>query len=262
MESGPVPDPVLDLLLGSACAVCGRPGRALCATCRSRLPRTPVTAMPSPCPPGLAPTVAAGEYGGALKLLVNAHKEQGRFALAEPLGDLLALSVLALTGPGRMDPWRGSLPPVLIVPVPSRGSVVRRRGHDPLLRIAQRAAARLRALGLPVTVARLLRSTRRARDQAGLGAADRARNLAGSMACTTAVAARHGVGRAALVVVDDVVTTGATVREAQRALEAAGCMVAGVAAVAATRRTTRLAHGRAGPVTTGVDQAADPVDAD
>jgi predicted amidophosphoribosyltransferase len=75
-------------------------------------------------------------------------------------------------------------------------------------------------------------------DQAGLGAEERAANLAGSMCCRTAVlrrlAARHG--RASIVVCDDVLTTGSTAREAQRALEAVGLHVAGVATIAATRR--------------------------
>jgi predicted amidophosphoribosyltransferase len=133
--------------------------------------------------------------------------------------------------------------PLLLVPVPSRGVVVRRRGHDPLRRVAARAASRLRGQGLPASVAMLLRSTRAAEDQAGLGAARRAENLAGSMTCPAGRARRLGaLGRRVaptVVVVDDVITTGATVREAQRALEEAGVSVAGVAVVAATRRTVQ-----------------------
>ena len=193
--------------------------------------------------------MAAGAYDGPLKLLVNAHKEERRFALAAPLGDLLAVSVLHHAGG---PPGTGSPPgeAVLLVPVPSRGAVVRRRGHDPLLRVAVRAASQLRGLGLPATVSRLLVSTRQVEDQAGLGAGERTRNLAGSMLCPPARLRRlpgptgsrtEGSARAAaprVVVVDDVLTTGATVREAQRALEEAGVQVRGVAVVAATRRTS------------------------
>jgi predicted amidophosphoribosyltransferase len=187
--------------------------------------------------------VAVGEYDGPLKRLVNAHKEQGRFALAAPLGDLLATAALAHTGPvpSRTGP-AGSLSRVLLVPVPSRGPVVRRRGHDPLLRITLRAASRLRLMGVPAGTGRLLRSVRVSADQAGLGAAERARNLSGSMACVTGAVRRHGAALAGtsplVVVVDDVITTGATVREAQRALEAEDVPVAGIAVVAATRRTS------------------------
>lgn len=241
-------DALLDLVLGSSCAVCGRAGRALCGACELSLPRAARTSWPTPCPAGLARPVAVGEYDGALKALVIAHKEHRVFALARPLGDLLACAVAALAAPavsgtaGRVGrapaPDRGWL----LVPVPSRRAVVRRRGHDPMLRVARRAAARLRADGAAARVGQLLVPVRSARDQAGLGAADRAVNLAGSM--------RSRVGRGAdastpprpgplperLVVVDDVLTTGATAREAQRALEEAGAVVTGIAVVAATRR--------------------------
>lgn len=239
-----VPDALLDLFLGSTCAVCGLAGRALCDGCLLGLPRRAETCWPSPTPPGLAHPVAAGAYDGPLKLLVNAHKEQHRFALARPLGDLLATSVLVHSGP----PPAGAAPAgpaareVLLVPVPSRAAVVRRRGHDPLLRVTREAAAHLRGLGIQTAVAGLLRSVRAAEDQAGLGAAARATNLAGSMRCPVGRARRFVLRergpRPLVVVVDDVITTGATVREAQRALEEAGVEVAGIAAVAATRRTT------------------------
>jgi predicted amidophosphoribosyltransferase len=235
-----VPDALLDLILGSSCVVCSRAGRLLCRTCHQGLPRKAATCWPTPCPPGLARPVAAGEYAGALKVLVNAHKEQQRFALAGPLGELLALSVLGHTGPGSSRPF-------VLVPVPSRAAVVRARGHDPLLRVALRAASRLRRHGLTTIVARPLRSVRAPEDQAGLGAEARARNLAGSMSCSPARARRclpSGPGPEPLVVVvDDVITTGATVREAQRALEEEGVLVAGVATVAATQRTSLGTNG-------------------
>jgi predicted amidophosphoribosyltransferase len=241
-------DALLDLLLGSTCAVCERGGRVLCDGCRHTLPTRATTCWPTPRPAGLARPVAVGEYDGPLKLLVNAHKEQHRFALAAPLGELLALSVLDLTGP---PPARAGspdlvVPEVALVPVPSRAAVVRRRGHDPLLRITRSAAATLRGTGVQTGVVQLLRSVRAAEDQAGLGAAARASNLARSMTCPRGAVARRlrtvSGGPPLVVVVDDVITTGSTVREAQRALEEAGVEVAGIAVVAATRRTTHGPH--------------------
>ncbi|GAB2754002.1 ComF family protein [Nocardioides pakistanensis] len=229
-------DAVLDLVLGSTCAVCGRPGAAICASCSRDLPRRPVTSWPSPCPPGLARPTAVGDYDGALKVLVNAHKEQQRFALARPLGELLAVSVLDHLPHPSCSSRTAS--PVLLVPVPSRRAVVRDRGHDPLLRVARAATATLRRQGVPARVGRWLRALRAAEDQARLGAADRARNLAGSMAAGRSVRRTAAAARPVplVVVVDDVITTGATVREAQRALEVAGVEVRGIATVAATRR--------------------------
>jgi len=241
-------DALLDLLLGSTCAVCGRGGRVLCDGCHHALPTRAATCWPTPRPAGLARPVAVGEYDGPLKLLVNAHKEQHRFALAAPLGDLLALSVLGLMDPPPARAGSPDLPPpeVALVPVPSRAAVVRRRGHDPLLRITRRAAAILRGTGVQTGAVQLLRSVRAAEDQAGLGAAARASNLAGSMTCPRGAATRRlGTASGApplVVVVDDVITTGSTVREAQRALEEAGVEVAGIAVVAATRRTTHGPH--------------------
>lgn len=235
---GPVPgrvgDAALDLLLGSACVVCGRPGRLLCHGCAASLPRGAATCWPTPCPPGLVRPVATGPYDGALKALVNGHKEHHQLALARPLGDLLALAVLQHVQTG----------PCVLVPVPSRPAVVRARGHDPLLRLARRAAGQLRGEGVQARVASLLRSVRAARDQAGLDASARQLNLRGAMAAhgarvSTHLRARDRGGATLLVLVDDVITTGATLREAQRALEAAGLEVAGAATVAATRRTHR-----------------------
>ena len=222
-------DACLDLLLGSSCAVCGAYGRVLCHACAAELPRSGVVTWPTPTPVGLATPVAVGEYAGALKLLVNAHKERQQFSLARPLGTMLAHAARELALP-REDPW-------FLVPVPSRGAVVRVRGHDPMLRVSRHAAALLRRWGHNVSVVRVLVSVT-VRDQAGLDAGERAANLAGTMSCVPSRAARlcQRWPSARLVIADDVITTGCTAREAQRALEASGLNVAGIAAVAATRR--------------------------
>ena len=232
-EPRSVPDAGRDLLLGGACAGCGAPGRVLCPACRSALPRGGHVAWPTPTPPGLAPPFAAGAYDGLLKALVLAHKEHAAYPLAIPLGRVLGDVVTDLL---RAHPGVG---PVALVPVPSRRRVVRARGHDPLLRTARAAAVRLRGTGTDATVLRALLPAGRVRDQAGLGALARAANLAGSMTARRAGALD---GRGAVVVVDDVLTTGSTAREAQRALEEAGVAVLGIATVAATVR--RLSGGQ------------------
>ena len=228
-------DGFLDLLLGSACVGCGRAGRPLCRSCGTALPGDAHVAWPTPTPPGLAPPFATGEYADLLRALVVSHKERRAFALTRPLGDLLAVSVraaLAELVPGR------PADPVLLVPVPSRPAAVRERGHDPTLAMARRAARVLRAAGGSAYALPLLRLRPGVADQAGLDSAQRAANLAGSMACPAAALDRAGrrLGAVHVVVCDDVVTTGATAREAQRALAAAGVRTLAVAAVAATRR--------------------------
>ena len=219
-------DAALDLLAGSGCVGCAAPGRPWCLRCAAAPAPRPWCCWPDPPPAGLVPPWAARPYAGAVRDAVLAHKERRVLSLATPLGGWLATAVAAaLAG---QDPA-----PVVLVPVPSRRSGVRSRGHDATARMTRAAAAELRG---PVLVAPLLRLRAGVLDQSGLGAAARAANLAGSMACDTrrqrALARR--LGRARVVVCDDVVTTGATAREAQRALEACGLPVVAVAAVAAT----------------------------
>jgi predicted amidophosphoribosyltransferase len=227
-------DGAVDLLLGGACVACARPGRALCRTCAALLPSDAGPTWPDPVPPGLAPPWAAGAYDGALRAMVIAHKEHRVLALRRPLATLLAASVAAL-----LD--ESTLGPVVLVPVPSRPGAARSRGHDPTAALTVGAARLLRAADQDVIARPLLRSRRGVVDQAGLGAVDRSANLAGSMRCPSGPLRRLAAirPRARFVVCDDVLTTGATTREAQRALESVGLTVAGVATVAATRRRNR-----------------------
>lgn len=222
-------DAALDLVLGGVCLGCGRPGRAVCPDCRGDLAGSAVPAWPSPVPDGLAAPWAAGEYAGLLRELVLGHKERRLLTLRPVLADLLAGAVVA----GTTDDL-----PVALVPVPSRPAAVRARGHDPTLEITRAAADRLARRGRDTTVARLLVTRRGVLDQAGLTAQERADNLAGSLGRRPAAVRRlaRWRPRVQVVVCDDVVTTGATAREAQRALEDVGLVVTAIAVVAATRR--------------------------
>jgi predicted amidophosphoribosyltransferase len=185
----------------------------LCRGCRLLLTR-PRLAQPRRHPPGFPPTVAAGAYAGAVRPAVLAFKEHGRAELAGPLGTALALAVAAvlsgLPGSG------GGV--VLLVPVPSSAAAVRRRGRDHVQELADAAVTELRAAGVPAATARLLGRApgRGVRDSAGLGAAEREANLAGRY---RAHPRRPDVlPGSRVVLVDDVVTSGATLTEAARAL--------------------------------------------
>ncbi|MFD2082046.1 Predicted amidophosphoribosyltransferases [Actinopolymorpha cephalotaxi] len=220
-----VRDDLADLVLGCRCVGCGRPGRALCVRCAPAL-RTPAfRTEPDPVPPGLPPVWAVAPYAGVPRAALLAHKERGRTSLAGPLGAALATAVAAAT------PRR----PVVLVPIPSSAAVTRRRGHDPLSRIVGRAARAARRAGLAVTVRSALAVGRRVADQAGLDARARRANLAGAFVVRPR-ARDLLTGRAVVVLVDDVLTTGATLAEATRVLRAAGVHVRAAAVVAATRR--------------------------
>lgn len=213
------------LLLPTACAGCGAGRAVLCARCECALRAGPARRVrPVPEPPGLPPLYATAVYADQARAVLLAHKERGALPLAGPLGGALAVSVRAACGGGDAGLVLG------LVPVPSARSSVARRGHDPVRRVALAAAGRLRREGLSVRVRAVLRQRRPVADQAGLTAAQRLANLSGALAVV-----RGGLPAGEQVVlVDDLVTTGASVAEAARALRAAGRPPLGAAVVAAS----------------------------
>jgi predicted amidophosphoribosyltransferase len=203
----------------------------LCPACRAGLPARATVSWPSPVPEGLVTPWATGPYADTLRALVVGHKDRGQWSLARVLAGLLATSVRAAAGPPD-----GS--PLVLVPVPSRPGSSRRRGYDPTGALVRGAAGLLVRESYDALPAALLVSRGGVHDQAGLTATERAANLAGSMSCPAPglrrLAARRT--RARVVLCDDVLTTGSTAREAQRALAAVGLAPVAVAVVAATRR--------------------------
>ncbi|MBA2443821.1 MAG: ComF family protein [Nocardioidaceae bacterium] len=173
---------------------------------------------------------AVAVYDGVARSALVAHKEQARLSLSKPLGRALALSVFGVLA-AQSD--RGTALRVLhLVPAPSSRRTVISRGHDPLLRMTNECAKALRAASVHAIVAPVLAAARPVRDQAGLSARQRADNLGGAFAFK----GRRGLDGRAVVVVDDIVTTGATAAEACRVLGLVGADVLGVAVVAATAR--------------------------
>ncbi len=213
---------LLDLVLPRTCSGCREPGAALCYSCDALLDGPALGLVrPRPCPPGLPPLSALLEYGGPAQRLLLAHKERGRLHLTGPLGRALATAVQV-----------HGHDPVVLCPVPSSPRAVRQRGHDHAMRLARAGAAALRAQGVDAVAVRLLLPARQVADQSGLSTAARAANLHGALRAT-------GVPGGRVVIVDDVVTTGATLVEAARALTAYGHLVGGASVVAATARRPR-----------------------
>lgn len=205
-----------DLVLPVDCAGCGASRVALCAGCRAALcGAAPRRVRPVPEPRGLPVVHAAALYGGAVRAVLLAHKERGALPLAGVLGSALAGAVWAALRAG--EPGQGPAGSVLLVPVPSARRAVWARGHDPVRRIALAAAGELRGAGERVSVLCALRQRRAVADQAGLNSRQRQANLSGALEVADGAGQLlRSAGR--VVVVDDLMTTGASLAEASRAL--------------------------------------------
>ncbi|MFI0716075.1 ComF family protein [Streptomyces inhibens] len=213
------------LMLPVDCAGCGRPRTELCAQCRRALARDGRGARrvrPRPGPAGLPRVWAGAPYADEVRAVLLAHKERGALRLAGPLGAVLAGAVRGLRAVGG---------PLLLVPVPSARRSVAGRGHDPVRRIALAAAGELRRAGAGARVLAVLRQRRAVADQAGLSARQRLANVAGALEVPGG--ARRLLAGQPVVLVDDLMTTGATLAEAARAVAAADGRVIGAAVVAA-----------------------------
>ncbi|MGA6220601.1 ComF family protein [Streptomyces umbrinus] len=222
-----------DLVLPAECGGCGTPRTVLCPECRVALTgAVPSRVRPEPEPPGLPVVHAAAPYEDEVRAVLLAHKERGALMLAGPLGAALAGAVRVglATGCGSGAGAAGfvaggpvgvggSRTPVSLVPVPSAPWAVRARGHDPARRIALAAAGELRRTGTPARVVAVLRQRRGVADQSGLNSRQRLDNLAGALE-VPAGGARLLAGGGRVVIVDDLMTTGASLAEAARALKA------------------------------------------
>jgi len=232
----------LDLLLPTSCAGCGSRdnseprARGLCGSCRRDIRhQRPLRWQLG----GLYWAFAAAAYDGVVRSALLEYKERGRLCLRRELANCLVVSVLAAIGSAAPTIPYGQ-PAVLLVPVPSATATRKARGHYPVRAMARTACAQLTAAGLDVRTCDVLRQTRTVADQSGLDIGARYANLAGALG----VAKPFSVRGRQVVVVDDIVTTGATALEAVRALSAAGATVCAVACVAATAKRSDISNGK------------------
>jgi len=195
----------LALVLPVVCAGCGEPDVALCEACAEAL--RPAAERQTLAADDPMPVWSGLRFDGVTARVLRALKEDGRTGLARHLAPALAAAVAA-----------SAHPTAVLVPVPTSRAAFRRRGYRVVELVAARAGLR---------VAPLLFQTRRTADQRGLDQDRRRENVAGSLRARDAAARR-------VIVIDDVVTTGATLGEAARALRVAGADVVGAATIAAT----------------------------
>ena len=222
-------------LLPTSCSGCGAADRALCAACRlALLPAVhPVTRDD-------VRIWSALTYEGVARHVIAAYKDNGRTdaaaALAAPLRAAIVAALAAapslpapsLPAPSRPAPTLPALSRVApgpagieLVTIPSSRRAWRARGYHPVDALLHRAG---------LHPAPLLAQRGVVSDQVGLGRTERAANKDHSLM------ARHPLNGVAVILVDDIVTTGATLLEARRAVFAAGGTVVGLATLAETRR--------------------------
>lgn len=210
---------VLDLILPLECGGCGASSTRWCQACAQELsvgPGEPHLVSPRVDP--RVPVFALGRYAGARRQAIVAMKDHGRSDLVAPLARALAIGI------HRLLTWGMVETPLTIVPAPTRRAAARRRGGDPVRRMTTAAVA-----GHPgITIVAALRMKALVRDSVGLGSGARERNIAGRVMLT----GRRLSARDDVLLVDDIVTTGATARESVRILQTAGMRVAGVLTLA------------------------------
>ena len=206
----------LDVVLSRACVYCDRPGTLVCDACRLTIPT------------GAEQREFHHElwfgasYESVVREMINAHKDHGARALTSDLGLLLARAV-----------WSAAMSsshtrPVVLVPIPAHASSLRKRGRNTVVEVAQRAATELSKRGLRCQVQSILKREVETQRNAGRNIRER-----------RAIAGTFGVRQASVlpkrvILIDDIVTTGATVNEGVRALQHAGIGVDAIACIAST----------------------------
>ena len=205
---------MFELLLPRRCAGCGAAGVTLCEPCRHEWRRPPFRVDPRVDP--RVPVFALGPWGGVHRTTVIGIKERGRRDVIPEIGAVLGAAIGYLMARGDLP----ATPRPVLSPAPTRRRSARLRGGDTV-------AAICRTSGFDVVP--LVRLAPSVRDSAGLDAASRRANLLGAVRLVRRV---DGWSER-VVVVDDVVTTGATAAATVECLSVAGIQVTGVVALTA-----------------------------
>jgi ComF family protein len=216
-------DRALDLALPARCVGCGREGEPLCPACepaldaRLQLPAGTPLGLPADIPEPLLQLEWCAPFAGLVRRALHELKYSGERRLADPLGRAVARRWQRVGAGGD-----------LLVPVPVHADRARKRGYDQAALIAEAAA---RHLSLPM--APILERTRATIAQFDLDRTHRATNVQGAFRLRPGAPSTRPLDGRWVVLVDDVVTTGATLAACARPLLEAAAI--GVSAVTVAR---------------------------
>lgn len=236
---------VANILFPRGCAGCDLPDALLCPSCSSLLNRYCFLDTPSYA---LGKAAVCGAYRHALRRAILAWKDHGDVKLDRPLGEALSSLAVYLSSdffphvqPGSRNapnpeplalPSLGAIrPELLVVPAPSSVASLRHRGRVHLLPLASMVADTLSQLGISARVCQALTMD---------GVGEKAVRSLGRLGRASRVSGRIRVGHPdeirghRILVIDDIITTGATIRQCARALTGVGGIPLVALALAAT----------------------------
>ena len=197
------------MLLGIACAGCGRAGATWCDECSREVCPEPFEVDPD--------VWAAGQWRGKLRSAILAWKLGQVTRLDQVMAWHAAAALIASNPPDN----------AVLVPVPTTWRSRRERGRHLVLDLCRDMASVLASQDINLHVRPVVRLRHQTRDQSSLTARQRAANVRGAMRATESPALP-------VIIVDDIVTTGSTMAEMQRALSESGAEVAACVSIAAS----------------------------
>jgi len=206
--------PLLDLVYPKKCPGCHRPSLGICESCKSYWQCPPVTIV---LKQSKVSVLSVAQYRNEVRSVLLAYKEEGEGEAGKVLTDALIKARLAI----------GSNLTCTLVPIPSNPKSIRRRGRDFMMDLCTVVAIQSGDKVLP-----MLRVNRDVKDQSKLDEKQRSQNLIGAFDCYSKNPHLNLISP--VILVDDLLTTGSTLREAVRALGQRGLVPIGAITAAHT----------------------------